>query len=289
MVVFPNCKINLGLNVVRKRPDGFHDIETVFYPLKLVDALEIIENNSSQDDILFSNSGIDLGISAHDNLCVRAYKLVKEDFQHLPPIKMHLHKMISVGAGLGGGSADAAFTLKLLNTKFNLGLSTEKLLDYALQLGSDCPFFILNKSCFASGRGELLEEIIVDLSSFKFISIDPGININTAWAFSLVTSHQPIKSTKAIIRQPPETWRNELKNDFEEIVFKEHPQLKTLKNNFYKMGAVFCSMSGTGSHIYALFKKDFIPDIGLLYQDFTISDSNIKNFRVIHSPTESIL
>ena len=162
MISFPNCKINLGLHIVNKRADGFHNLETIFYPIPLNDAVEII-TSSSTNEVTYTSSGNTIDGAADDNLCIKAYHLLKKDFPNLPNIKLHLHKVIPTGAGLGGGSADAAFALKLINDKYQLNLSTSKLLNYALQLGSDCPFFIINKPCFASGRGEVLEELELDL------------------------------------------------------------------------------------------------------------------------------
>ena len=184
MIVFPNCKINLGLHILGKREDGFHNLETVFYPLLFRDALELIPATNNTTEIEFTGSGLAVDGNVSDNLCVKAYYLLKKNFPQLPLVKIHLHKAIPMGAGLGGGSADAAFMLKLLNEKFNLNISTPQLLNYALELGSDCPFFIINKPCIATGRGEILEEIEVDLSAYKIVLINPGIHINTGWAFS---------------------------------------------------------------------------------------------------------
>jgi len=295
VILFPNCKINLGLNIIRKRSDGFHDIETVFYPLAWQDALEIIEDaghatrnissiqhpvssthhpvssiqhpvsstqhpvSSTQhpaSSIQFSYSGISINSKPEENLCHKAYQLLKKDFPKLPPHKMHLHKTIPAGAGLGGGSADGAFTLKLLNQKFNLGLSTEKLIDYALQLGSDCPFFIVNKPCFATGRGEFLESIEPDLSACKFVVVNPGIHVSTTEVFSLINPVLPSKSIKTITKQPVESWRKELINDFEEPVFKKYPEIKNIKDQLYQAGAIYASMTGSGSTVYGLFKKN---------------------------------
>lgn len=272
MIVFPNCKINLGLRILRKRTDGFHDLETVFYPISFYDALEIIRDtesgmentghrmrdtvNQNESSLQFSNSGFSIDGNPDDNLCIRAYHLLKKDFSQLPSIKMHLHKAIPIGAGLGGGSADAAFTLKLLNEKFELDLSTDQLINYSLHLGSDCPFFIINKPCFAIGRGEMLEQLAIDLSSYKFVIINPGIHISTANTFSGVTPALPVKSVKQIIQQPIETWKNELINDFEKTVFNQHPEIAMIKKKLYDEGALYSSMSGSGSTVYGIFKKD---------------------------------
>lgn len=255
MIVFPNCKINLGLNILRKREDGFHDLETVFYPIPFTDALELIPNSSSETGAEFVMTGLKIDGSATDNLCIKAYQLLKADFPQLPAVKIHLHKTIPTGAGLGGGSADAAFMLKLLNEKFKLNLSTPELLDYSLQLGSDCPFFILNKPCFATGRGEILEEIQLDLSAYQVALINPPIHINTGWAFSQINPSLPGKSVKEIISQSVSTWKNELKNDFEEAVFAAHPLIKNIKEDLYNQGAVYASLSGSGSTVFGIFDK----------------------------------
>jgi 4-diphosphocytidyl-2-C-methyl-D-erythritol kinase len=251
MVIFPNCKINLGLNIVNKRSDGYHDIETVFFPIHLKDAIEVIENES----VKFSTSGMLVEGEPGKNLCIKAYQLLKKDFPKLPPLQMHLHKAIPIGAGLGGGSADGAFSLKLLNKKFDLLLSEKQLINYSLQLGSDCPFFILNKPCFATGRGEILEQIDLDLSSYKIVIVHPGIHISTAWAFSNIKQLRTAKSIKEIIAAPIETWKNELINDFEHPVFEKFPEIKNIKNTLYNAGAVYASMSGSGSAVYGLFEK----------------------------------
>jgi 4-diphosphocytidyl-2-C-methyl-D-erythritol kinase len=256
VVVFPNCKINLGLNVTGKRADGFHDIETVFYPVSLQDALEIIIVNGAKDNIRFSTSGTAVFGQPDDNLCIRAYRLLKNDFQQMRPVEMHLHKTVPVGAGLGGGSGDGAFTLLVLNQLFNLGLSENKLVEYALKLGSDCPFFILNKPCFATGRGETLEPIELDLSAYKLVVANPGIHINTTEAFSMITPAIPSKSIKQIIKQPVETWKVDLKNDFEESIFNKYNEIKSIKEQLYEKGAIYASMTGSGSSVYGLFKKE---------------------------------
>ena len=257
MVLFPNCKINLGLHVIRKRNDDYHDIETVFYPVPFQDALEVIQNDEpGEKNIQFSTSGLTVQGKNEDNLCIKAYQLLKKDFSQLSPIKLHLHKTIPTGTGLGGGSADGAFTLKLLNQKFDLGLSTEQLLDYALQLGSDCPFFIINKPCYATGRGEVLETIQLDLSPYKLIIVNPGIHVSTVEAFSLITPTLPSGSIKKIIHQPIESWRTGLKNDFEEPVFKKYPEIKQIKDELYKAGAVYASMTGSGSTVYGILEKN---------------------------------
>lgn len=255
MVSFPNCKINLGLHIIGKRADGFHDLETVFYPIALRDALELIPATKSTTEIEFTGTGLVVDGDIADNLCVKAYHLLKKDFPQLPVIKIHLHKTIPMGAGLGGGSADASLMLKLLNDKFKLNLSTSQLLTYALQLGSDCPFFIINKPCYATGRGEILEEIKVDLSAYKIVLINPGIHVNTGWAFSNIIPSAPKKSVKEIVQQPVDTWKTELKNDFEAPVFIAHPQIKAIKEDLYNQGAIYAAMSGSGSTVFGIFEN----------------------------------
>ena len=258
MVSFPNCKINLGLNIISKRSDGYHDLETIFYPVRINDAIEVIE----KEDIQFSISGLIIADEQQNNTCLKAYYLLKKDFPQLPPVQVHLHKSIPMGAGLGGGSADGAFTLQLLNKKFDLLLSEKQLTEYALQLGSDCSFFILNKPCFATGRGELLEQIDIDLSDYKSLIVYPGIHISTAWAFNqLAGSRQrrepgSYKSIKEIIEQPISIWKGELINDFEIPVFYLYPELKKIKDELYNAGAIYSSMSGSGSAVYGIFEKE---------------------------------
>ncbi len=258
MVVFPNCKINLGLNVLRKREDGFHDIETFFYPLPLKDALEVITGSEIETSVQFTTSGIAIEGKEEDNLCIKAYYLLKQFHPQLPNIKMHLHKAILMGAGLGGGSADGAFTLQLLNDKYRLQLLPEQLINYASQLGSDCAFFIINKPCFAEGRGEILTPLSLDLSAYTFVIVNPGIHVNTGWGYAQLHPHVPQKSIKEIILQPVETWKTELVNDFEEAIFKAYPEIEAIKKELYQKGAVYASMSGSGSSVYGLFKKDDI-------------------------------
>ena len=265
VIVFPNCKINLGLHILRKRADGFHDLETVFYPIALQDALEVVQNQSPAD-IQFSSSGNQIDTAPEQNICFKAYQILKKDLPQLPSIKMHLHKVIPSGAGLGGGSSDGAFTLILLNKKFNLGLTEEQLLNYALQLGSDCPFFIKNTPGFATGRGEKLERIDLDLSLYKIVLINPGIHLQTGKAFSKIKPSDQRTSIRELIRSPVTEWKNVLRNDFEEIVFAEYPEIKIIKDKLYGNGAIYSAMSGSGSTVYGLFEKnaplhfDFPPD-----------------------------
>jgi 4-diphosphocytidyl-2-C-methyl-D-erythritol kinase len=259
VIVFPNCKINLGLNIIRKRNDGFHDLETIFYPVRFFDALEIIDTGkpgSQQEAISFNESGIPVDGIKENNLCIKAYHLLKKDFTDIAPVQMHLHKAIPVGSGLGGGSADGAFTLLLLNEVFHLNLSASQLINYALQLGSDCPFFIHNKPRFATSRGEISEPVNVDLSRYSIVLVNPGVVISTAQTFSKSAPALPDQSIKEIIGHPVATWKDKLKNDFEKIVFDQHPVIKKIKEELYDAGAVYASMSGTGSTVYGIFEKE---------------------------------
>ena len=255
MILFPNSKINIGLHIIRKRSDGYHDLESLFYPIPLKDVIEIFPSNHFQLKI----SGLTIPGDERHNLCVRAYQLLKKVFPEIPSVSIYLHKNIPLGSGLGGGSSDGAFMLTLLNDAFQLNLSAEQLLEYATQLGSDCPFFILNKPSFVRGRGELLEPFPVNLSDYSIALINPGIHINTEWAFSKVKPHQPKKSLKEIIKQPLTSWPSELVNDFEEPVFKEYPALKNIKQELYDSGALYASMTGSGSSLYGIFNKNVIP------------------------------
>ncbi|MFN8252879.1 MAG: 4-(cytidine 5'-diphospho)-2-C-methyl-D-erythritol kinase [Ferruginibacter sp.] len=259
MLCFPNCKLNLGLQILGKREDGFHNLETVFYPLGIHDALEILLGNKD-DRISFTQSGLAVEGDVENNICFKAFHLLKKDFPQLGGIRMHLHKAIPMGAGLGGGSADGAFALQLLNDIFGLGLNSSQLSGYALQLGSDCPFFIINKPCFASGRGELLEPLELDLSSYKIAVINPGIHVNTGWAFSQLHKEGlpgagAGNNTRQAVQQPISNWKNTLTNDFEKPVFETYPLIKSIKDALYESGAVYAAMSGSGSTVFGIFEQ----------------------------------
>ena len=257
MIVFPNCKINLGLNILGKREDGYHNLQTVFYPLPFYEVLEIIQHADAAQSFELFLSGIPVEGNPADNLCVKAYDLLKKDFPQLPPVKIYLHKTIPAGAGLGGGSADGAFMLTLLNDKFNLQLQQQQLLNYALLLGSDCPFFIINKPCFAQERGEDMEPVELNLSGYKLVLVNPGIHINTGWAFSQVKLSAG-NDIRNIITSPISQWKENLTNDFESPVFKQFPAIEAIKKNLYSSGALYASMSGTGSTVYGIFNKEAI-------------------------------
>jgi len=262
MIQFSACKINLGLSILEKRTDGFHALETVFYPVALHDIVEIVpaklagkENSNTINGVAFSHTGISIPGEASNNLCVKAYHLLKADYPHISDVKIHLHKNIPMGAGLGGGSADGTTVLILLNQLFELKLTQKQLLDYAAKLGSDCPFFIFDEACHATGRGEILNPIAIDLSNYTIALIHPGIHIATPWAFQQLSPCVKEKSILTIIKQPIETWKAELINDFEAPVFKANPELEAFKNNLYEQGAIYASMSGSGSSLFGIFPK----------------------------------
>ena len=253
MVVFPHCKINLGLRVLNKRPDGFHNIETIFYPIHWQDVVEIIPSNSN---INFTSSGISIDGNPTANLCLKAFDLLKVDFPALPSCNIHLHKNIPIGAGLGGGSSDGSAVLSLLNEMFDLNISISRLEEYAVQLGSDCPFFLHKKPMLAQGRGELLSPIELSLAEYAIVVINPLIHINTGWAFSqLQLNNKNAYSLTEIITNPIASWQNLLKNDFEPAIFNAHPAIETLKQQLIDEGALYASMSGSGSSVFGIFEK----------------------------------
>lgn len=264
MILFPNAKINLGLNIIRKRPDGYHDLETVFCPVNVCDALEILPLRnpvSASGKVILECSGIPVEGNTQENICAKAWHLLAKDFPELPPVQIHLHKIIPTGAGLGGGSSDAAFTLKMLNRLFHLQIPDEQLNVYALQLGSDCPFFLLNEPCFAKGRGEKLEPISLDLSGMELLLIHPGIHISTSAAFRGIEPAIPEKSIKELISQPVVSWKDELYNDFEKTVFPQYPVIRVIRDRLYEAGAVYASLTGSGSAVYGIFEKSNVPNL----------------------------
>ena len=251
MVSFPNAKINLGLNVVARRNDGYHNIETVFFPLvELTDILEIVES----DRFAFETTGIDVDIPAENNLCVKAYRLMQEQYS-LPPVAMHLHKTIPSGAGLGGGSSDASFTIRALNTVFNLNLDSNEMKHIAMQLGSDCAFFIDNVPSKASGRGEILEALTLDLSGLYLALVKPDIHISTKDAYSAVVPQPAKYDLVETLKLPPSKWKDRLENVFEQSIFPQNPAIADIKSRMYRHGALYASMSGSGSSVFGLFEK----------------------------------
>lgn len=251
MVVFPNAKINVGLNIVSKRKDGFHDIETVFYPLQLSDALEMVPS----DEFLFSQSGILVDGPIEKNLIVKAFRLMQQQF-NIPNVKIHLHKVIPFGAGLGGGSADAAYTISGLNTLFKLGLDHKQMAALAITLGSDCPFFIYNKPLFAEGKGDVFSDCSIDLSGYHLVLVKPNVHVPTAIAYSNVNPVVPVTKLNDLVDYSIDQWKGEVVNDFEKSVFQEYPLVAAIKDGLYEAGAIYASMSGSGSSVFALFEKE---------------------------------
>lgn len=254
MITFPNAKINLGLNIIEKRPDGYHNLETIFYPINLQDALEVTRRENNDKEYTLHISGALLEGEPEDNLVVKAYKLLKKDYPGLLPVDIHMYKHIPAGAGLGGGSSDAACMIKLLNDKFSLGLSTERMEEYAVKLGADCAFFIRNKPVFATGIGNLFEPVELSLKGYHIILIKPDIFVSTRDAFAEIKPVRPAVSLKEIVKQPIETWKSSMKNDFEDSVFKKFPEIAAIKDELYDLGAVYAAMSGSGSSVYGIFK-----------------------------------
>jgi 4-diphosphocytidyl-2-C-methyl-D-erythritol kinase len=276
LIVFPNCKINLGLQILDKRPDGFHNLSTVFYPLPLKDALEILPNSTADQQVTFTSSGFAIDGDSSNNLCVKAYQLLQIKFPQLPYVAIHLHKSIPMGAGLGGGSADASFTLTLLNKQFKLGLDAPTLWDLALELGSDCPFFIHNSPCLATGRGEIITPINLNLNGYSIIVINPGIHVNTAWAFKELSQYKALKVRPPlidIIQSPIENWKNNLINDFELPIINTHPAIGEIKETLYQNGASYAAMSGSGSSVFGLFKTQQPPKIAVDATYFSFSST----------------
>ncbi|WP_340114478.1 4-(cytidine 5'-diphospho)-2-C-methyl-D-erythritol kinase [Maribellus mangrovi] len=249
MIAFPNAKINIGLNVVAKRPDGYHNLETVFYPVKLSDALELVEADKTE----LSVSGIKVDGDPENNLIFKAYSLLKQDFQ-LPELRFHLHKTIPFGAGLGGGSADAAFTLKMLNHRYELNLTDEQLISYAARLGADCPFFIRNRATFAHGIGDQFEPVELDLSEYSIVIVKPGFSVSTVEAYRNIVPMKPDFNLRGLANLPVEEWQENIKNNFEKSVFPIYPQIQELKNKLYELGAVYAAMSGSGSAVFGIFR-----------------------------------
>ena len=261
MITFPIAKINLGLNVVERRPDGYHNLQTVFYPVPLKDALEVQVMDKafpSEYDCDLKVTNITIDGDEQKNLVVRAYQLLKKDFSDLPRIHTHLWKGIPTQAGMGGGSSDCAYMLLLLNQQFHLGLTDKQLIQYAAQLGADCAFFILSHPCYAEGIGEKLQPIDLSLTGYHIAVVRPDIPVPTKEAFSHIHPHHPTINCREAVMQPVETWRETLINDFEESVFALHPEIGEIKQRLYDMGAAYAAMSGSGSALYGLFKEQ--PD-----------------------------
>jgi len=254
MICFPNAKINIGLHVTGKRDDGFHNIETLFYPVQLSDILEIIPLTEKDPDCkLFENTGIHIETDPSDNLCVRAWRELNK-VRPLPEVKIHLHKVIPHGAGLGGGSSDAAFTLKALNGMFNLNMTDPELASIAAVIGSDCPFFIYNRPMMATGRGEILKPSGINLTGFKIIIVHPGVGVSTSWAYSRIKVRNRPGSLPEIMATDPSKWQGRVINDFESAVFEAYPVIREIRQKLISSGAFYASMTGSGSAVYGLFE-----------------------------------
>lgn len=255
MITFPIAKINLGLNVIRRRADGYHDLQTVFYPVNLRDALEVYPMDGAfpsdkHCDIKVSNISIDG--DEDNNLVVKAYNHLSAHYT-LPRIHIHLHKEIPTQAGLGGGSSDCAYMIKLLNSMSNLGMSTNEMESIAASLGADCAFFINSRPAYAEGIGDRLYPISLDLSGYHICIVRPSIAVSTREAFSLLSPHVPSKCCRDVVLQPIETWKDHLVNDFEQSIFHIHPEMCEIKDHLYRRGAIYASMSGSGSSLFGIF------------------------------------
>jgi 4-diphosphocytidyl-2-C-methyl-D-erythritol kinase len=252
MITFPNCKINLGLWVIQRRPDGYHDIQTVMMPVPWCDILEIVPTKGSETTLTIT--GIPIDSPVENNLCYKAWRLMAEKYP-VPPVSIHLHKVIPAGAGLGGGSSDASYTLRMLNSMFNLKLDNEALRSLAVQLGMDCPFFIENVPALSTGRGEFLKAVSLNLDGYYLAIVKPPVHVSTAAAF---LGTKPIfreNSIDGITDLPVQNWKRELHNDFEDTVFDLYPEIQDIRNILYRHGAIYSALSGSGSAVYGLFTE----------------------------------
>ncbi len=255
MIVFPNAKINLGLHVTEKRPDGYHNLETLFYPVPLQDALEILVRPGQKSKWQLYTYGTAIARPPEENLVVRAYHLMDQLFD-LPPVETHLYKHIPSGAGLGGGSADASFMIRSLNTRFDLGLPDTDMESYAATLGADCAFFIRNSPTLATGIGNEFSPLSLSLKGYGICIIKPDIFVSTREAFARIRPHDPQQSLPQILCRPVEEWKHYLINDFEESVFPQYPQIASIKKYLYQQGATYAAMSGSGSSVFGIFTPE---------------------------------
>ncbi|WP_151089430.1 4-(cytidine 5'-diphospho)-2-C-methyl-D-erythritol kinase [Hymenobacter baengnokdamensis] len=253
MLSFPNAKLNLGLYVTARRPDGYHELETVFLPLPWTDVLEVLPAPKGQVAANLTLTGRPIPGEAATNLCLRAYELLKADFAALPAVQLHLHKIVPIGAGLGGGSADAAFALRAIAELFGLPLTTAQLESYARRLGADCAFFMENTPRLARGKGDIFEPIDLDMRGIACVVVYPNLNISTAQAFAGIVPQAPAYPLREALAQPMSSWRATVSNDFEASLAPTFPALNNIKNLLYNTGAVYASLSGSGSAVYGLF------------------------------------
>ena len=261
MLTFPNAKLNLGLYVTARRPDGYHELETVFLPLPWADVLEVLPAPKGQVATDLTLSGRPIPGDVATNLCLKAYQLLKADFPGLPAAQLHLHKIVPIGAGLGGGSADAAFALRAIGELFGLGLTTEALEDYARQLGADCAFFIQNTPRLAHGKGDIFEPIDLNLKGITCVVVYPGLHISTVQAFAGIVPQAPATPLREALAQPLSAWRHSVHNDFEASLAPTHPVLAEIKQQLYEAGAAYASLSGSGSAVYGLFSEMEAPTL----------------------------
>lgn len=258
MTLFPLAKINLGLNIVERCADGYHNLETVFYPVPLCDTLEVRpqgDDVQAEHDCDLRVTGAEFEGDPQHNLVVRAYRLLKQEFPRLPRLSVRLHKAIPAQAGMGGGSSDGAAMLRLLNEEFALGLSCEQLIERAARLGADCPFFILGRPAYAEGIGERLQPVELDLGGWHLAIVKPPVPVSTKEAFALVRPRRPAVNCREVVSQPVGIWRSLLVNDFEQSVFAQHPVIGRVKQRLYDLGAAYAAMSGSGSALFALFSQ----------------------------------
>ena len=248
MVVFPNAKINIGLYVTSRRSDGYHNLETVLVPINLKDVVEVVEG----DRLVLSSSGLAIPGDVVNNLCVKAYQLIRKDIE-IPPIRIHLHKHIPIGAGLGGGSSDAAFFIKLINEKFSLNLHARQMEHYARQLGADCAFFIRNQPAFATHKGDQFEPIALVLKQYYVVLVVPNIHVSTSQAYHEIIPADASSGLQQNVMFPIAEWKNCIENSFEQLIFKKYPKIEQIKSYLYKAGALYASMSGSGSAVYGIF------------------------------------
>ncbi len=259
MILFPKAKINLGLSITGRRSDGYHNIETIFYPVNICDALEFVEVKNNETTDLLTVTGIETGSLTDENLVMKALKLLRSKHS-FSPLKVHLHKAIPIGAGLGGGSSDASFMLKSVNRHFGLDITNDELRAMALSLGSDCPFFLDCEPSFATGRGEILKPLNLDLGRYFLVLLNPGIGINTKEAYQNCSPEPSLHNLTDIEKVDINEWKSFLFNDFEDYVFRKHPLIGQLKEGLYLAGALFSSMSGSGSSVFGIFsEKPSIP------------------------------
>lgn len=264
MIVYPNAKINIGLNITEKRTDGFHNLESFFVPIDICDILELTASESENE---FNSTGIEIPGDSSNNLCLKAWELLNDDYQ-ISPVSVHLHKVIPIGAGLGGGSADGAFMLKALNELFGLELSNTQLEGYAAQLGSDCAFFIRNQPALAEGRGEILSPTTEIPGNLHIILVNPGIHISTKEAYSGITPTKPANSLKELIQEPIGNWQNKIINDFEPEIAKNHPSISEIKTQLIESGASYAAMTGSGSSVFGLFEKEVPDNLAQRFSDY---------------------